>query len=363
MRQHGMGIALVVVLMWASVASAGLDIVVSFDDNAYVWTPIEKAVVNQAITDWEEAFADYKIDETVSFGIDHRDEGGAAGVTYLWSWGDPVTRPWLNTGHYMGILPWSLTWDATPTTDNDVTGYDALHVVRHEIGHMLGVQAGYSFDPGWYDLWTSEIVGNTFDPGGLNVGMNPGDYGHTSGGLMDAYVPWGQRLDVGLTSLMLAKAFDLELRGDFDFDGDVDADDIDSLTAAVLGGSTNTLFDVDNDGDVDADDRAFLIANLAHTSFSSFDGVTGVWSTLGTAPGDFNLDGAVDLLDLNKLTANYNGTGGWVDGDANGDGSIELLDLNKLTANYNFTVVVPEPMTMSLLAIGGVAVLRKRRSA
>jgi hypothetical protein len=136
-------------------------------------------------------------------------------------------------------------------------------------------------------------------------------------------------------------------------DGFVDAFDIDALADAILNGGSVATFDLNGDLVLDSLDMDMLIASLVDTSTMG--------EASGTFFGDFNLDGTVDLLDLNKLTANYNGLGGWADGDSNGDGSIQLLDLNKLTANYNSTVVVPEPATMSLLAMGAIAMLRRRK--
>jgi hypothetical protein len=345
----------------ASVASAGLDIVVSFDDNEYVWTDIEKAVVNHAIADWEAALSGYALDEVVSFGIDHRNEGGAAAVTYGWGWGDPVTRPWLNTGHYMGVLPWSLTWDPTPETDDDVSGYDALNIIRHELGHLLGCQPGLYFDYG-EDKWTSEIRGTTFDRNGLNVSMVAGDLGHTNGGLMNPYTYVGDRFGVGLTSQMVAKAFDLEWRGDFDFDRDVSVADIDAMSAALRAGSSDLLFNVNADGVFDATDADALIHDWVRTTLSSFNATTGVWEMLGTEYGDFNLDGEVGLLDLAALGDAYGTSGGWSQGDANGDGVIGLLDLALLGDNYNFSrSAIPEPASSALLLVGIGALLKRRR--
>jgi hypothetical protein len=208
-------------LAFVSNASAVLDIVVSFDDNAAgVWTDLKKGVVNQAIADWENAFNQYDIDGVVDFGIDFRNEGGAAAVTYGWVWGGTpaigdTTRPWQGTGHYMGVLPNSFWWDPTPATDDDLTGdYDALNIIRHELGHMLGSQPGLYFDDygtaSHADSWTEHIVGTTFDPGGLNVSMVAGDFGHTNGGLMNPYIYGGQRFDVNQTMDMIAVAFDLQ---------------------------------------------------------------------------------------------------------------------------------------------------------
>ena len=75
MRVHRIAAALVL-LVAASQASAVLDIVVSFDDTALrSWTALEMGVVNQAVSDWENAFNGYDIDATVDFGIDFRDMG------------------------------------------------------------------------------------------------------------------------------------------------------------------------------------------------------------------------------------------------------------------------------------------------
>jgi hypothetical protein len=138
----------------------------------------------------------------------------------------------------------------------------------------------------------------------------------------------------------------------------IDAYDVDALSDAILNGGDVPTFDLVIDGVLDSLDMDMLIEMLVDTTIvdagEEFGFVT------GTFYGDFNLDGTVNLLDLNKLTTNYNGFGGWTLGDANGDGSISLLDLNKLTANYNSTVVVPEPATMTLLALGAVALIRRK---
>jgi hypothetical protein len=138
----------------------------------------------------------------------------------------------------------------------------------------------------------------------------------------------------------------------------IDAFDIDALADAILNGGDVATFDLVIDGVLDSLDMDMLIEMLVDTTI--VDAGEDYGFVTGTFYGDFNLDGTVNLLDLNKLTTNYNGTGGWTLGDANGDGSIALLDLNKLTANYNSTVVVPEPATMTLLALGAVAILRRR---
>ncbi len=139
--------------------------------------------------------------------------------------------------------------------------------------------------------------------------------------------------------------------GDFDGDGDVDADDLDLLFANV--GGTDLAYDLTGDGLVDSADVDEWVFNTVP-----------IGENVGTVYGDFNLDGAVDAGDLALLGTNFGAAGsfGWADGDANGDGVVDAGDLALLGSNFG-TVVhpVPEPVTMSLLAIGGAALLRRRK--
>jgi autotransporter-associated beta strand protein len=82
--------------------------------------------------------------------------------------------------------------------------------------------------------------------------------------------------------------------------------------------------------------------------------------------GDANLDGQVKIGDLVTLAQHWNQASGatWFDGDANGDGQIKIGDLVALAQNWNKTVTaggaVPEPLTLTVLGLGGLAVLRRR---
>ena len=54
---------------------------------------------------------------------------------------------------------------------------------------------------------------------------------------------------------------------------------------------------------------------------------------------------------------------GYADGNANCDDLINATDLAILAANFGYIApagAVPEPITMSLLSIGGLALLRRR---
>jgi hypothetical protein len=95
-------------------------------------------------------------------------------------------------------------------------------------------------------------------------------------------------------------------------------------------------------------------------------------------PGDANFDGKVNLIDLTILAKYYGGTvhvgDEWQDGDFNQDGKVNLIDLTILAKNYGKSMpglvaspplvgaMVPEPTTVSLLAIGCAALARRRRA-
>ncbi len=91
--------------------------------------------------------------------------------------------------------------------------------------------------------------------------------------------------------------------------------------------------------------------------------------------GDVDKDGDVDIFDFMDLQGNYGSTSGkvWTDGDidpydgnslaASGDGDVDIFDFMEIQANWQWGVGggVPEPATISLLALGGLAFLRRRR--
>ena len=151
-------------------------------------------------------------------------------------------------------------------------------------------------------------------------------------------------------------------------DGFSNAFDIDRIGAAVIAGSNYPLFDlvrtdpnVSDDFVIDTDDVDELVFNLVQTTIGN-----------GTRYGDANLDGLTDLGDYATWATTTLTTtlGGWTDGDFNGDGLVDLVDYatwatTTLTplAPSGAPVPAPEPATMALLAIGGLAVIRRRRRA
>lgn len=111
------------------------------------------------------------------------------------------------------------------------------------------------------------------------------------------------------------------LIGDFDSDGDVDADDIDAYIGNIGQAATGDLaeLDLDPDGTITLDDHNILVTQHVQTS----NGLT------GTVLGDANLDGATDVLgDAFALVGNLGaiGDGSWGQGDFNADGDIDVLN-------------------------------------
>ena len=123
-----------------------------------------------------------------------------------------------------------------------------------------------------------------------------------------------------------------QLNGDFDMDGDVDADDIDFYAGNLDLPATGDLdqLDLDGDGFVTLADHDLHVTTLAETS----NGQT------GALIGDTNLDGSVDvLIDAFALIGGLGtATGGYANGDLNADGVIDVLgDAFRLIGNLGLS--------------------------
>ena len=118
--------------------------------------------------------------------------------------------------------------------------------------------------------------------------------------------------------------------GDFNADGFVDLGDIDFYNGNIgQPASFNADLDLDGSGTIDEGDLAIHIETLVQTSNGN----------VGTAIGDINLDGVVNVLgDAFALVANLgNSATSWSQGDLNADQTVNVLgDAFKLVANLGF---------------------------
>jgi len=88
-------------------------------------------------------------------------------------------------------------------------------------------------------------------------------------------------------------------------------------------------------------------------------------------PGDTNGDDIIDYSDLDNLAAQFGGAPGIDSADFNGDNFVDLEDFAILRANFGlgvesapdaeFGAITPEPATLSLLALGGLALVWRRK--
>ena len=158
----------------------------------------------------------------------------------------------------------------------------------------------------------------------------------------DTVVDWA-RLDLTVAD---------NLRGDLNFNGVLDADDIETLCSGIHEGTIeqdNPLFDLNGDNMVDASDLEVLLTD-----------------EIGTLAGDANLDFFVDASDFNLWNQNRFSSGaGHGGGDFNCDGVTDASDFNiwnenKFRSADNIqSVPEPECIMPVLLAIGLFTFRRK----
>ncbi len=205
-------------LLTLAVPATALNIVPEFIDGKgddEQWTDVRRAVVYQAIADWQALIAN---DETihVRFLLLHETTTHYFAMWYVA--GEDTAdaynqslRPWhpdLEQGIIVN-LTMPVWFDPTPQTDDDLTNWDALTAIRHEMGHMLGHRHGVYFDrygtTSATDPWASRIVDGVFDPEGLAIPMANGS--HAARGLMSSDIYPRTRFDVQPTAEMLYVAY------------------------------------------------------------------------------------------------------------------------------------------------------------
>ncbi len=159
---------------------------------------------------------------------------------------------------------------------------------------------------------------------------------------------------------------------------DDDSFSVDFGTATVIGDTLHNLtFDSANDGKPFFEARTVFGGDTANFLVQSFSGSGFAVIDDMRLPGDANGDGTVSILDFAILRANFGSNMGTFEtGDFNEDGLVSILDFAILRANFGtsltpaqlatvdawYASVVPEPTTAALFALGGLAMLRRRRA-
>jgi hypothetical protein len=96
----------------------------------------------------------------------------------------------------------------------------------------------------------------------------------------------------------------------------------------------------------------------------AFTATSLVLKAMPAVSGDINLDGVVNIFDIDEVSAYWGSAG--PQGDANGDGIVDIFDINLISANWGAmdsggAQAVPEPASIVLLCCGAVGVMAARR--
>lgn len=140
--------------------------------------------------------------------------------------------------------------------------------------------------------------------------------------------------------------------GDFDFDSELSAVDVDLLSRQVSNQTNRLSFDLDQNGELNQADVDELLQSAMRLN------------------GDTDFDGMVGFPDFLILAANFGRTDDdlrWSSGDFDSSGEVAFLDFLILSRNFGeafgSAVTIPEPTTQlqTLLALIAVFTLRNRR--
>ncbi|MDG2381914.1 MAG: PEP-CTERM sorting domain-containing protein [Pirellulaceae bacterium] len=206
----------------------------------------------------------------------------------------------------------------------------------------------------------------------LGIGVKTNNFGDAAdpGGCCPGY--WDGRLDDlgiwhrALTSEEVSKIYQdgllgkpllpgAGIRGDFNGDGQLDAMDIDLLSAEVRFGNNPASFDLTADGRVDSKDRIEWVEVVANTYFGD-----------SNLDGEFNSSDFVAVFAAGEYEDNVDDNSSWSTGDWNGDTEFDSSDFVTAFTAGGYEVgarvfAVPEPSSLIILLIGLVGLACRLR--
>ena len=237
------------------------------------------------------------------------------GLVFGWA---AAYAPNLNNPPLMVDLPFELpSLQVIPDVRDRWFEYD-LHRLLEEHASDLSSLRGLALDVGDRDQigldWDNEIFHLALVEAGV-----PHQFEVFSGGHSDRRA---ERISEALVFISDSLIVPVQAsNADFNVDGNVDIMDIDYLVREIVAGPGDAVFDLTGDGIVDiADLTTWLSEAAAHNEISQ-----------PYLPGDSNLDGAVNTIDLNILALNWRqDVALWSGGDFTADGIVDSSDLNGL---------------------------------